>query len=173
MVHSLRNATQLSWRKKKNPSHGLVVSKSTFVDFLILFHIGRFNKDFVEKALVLFPRLLNCGGFKLFRAKDGGTSRPIEEVGTMWYHVRTLKKKNVSGKGLIYVRPLQRDLDLSKQTVQELILLFFALLAYNLTQWYWLALSALWQFILVSTSCLRLDLGQDQDTRGNVWNIVW
>ena len=59
-----------------------------------------------------FPQLKNFGGFTLHRAKAGGQNRPLFDLQVTWFDVRSLKKA-VPSSACIYVRPLQRNLDLT------------------------------------------------------------
>ena len=67
-----------------------------------------------------FPQLKNCGGFTLHRANAGGQNRPLFDLQVTWFEVRSLKKA-VPSSVCIYVRPLQRNLDLTtkKEKVLE------------------------------------------------------
>ena len=67
-----------------------------------------------------FPQLKNCGGFTLHRAKTGGQNRQLFASQVTWFDVRSLKKA-VPSSACIYVRPLQRNLDLTvkKEKVLE------------------------------------------------------
>ena len=59
-----------------------------------------------------FPQLKNCGGFTLHRAKAGGQNRPLSDLKETWFDVKSLKKA-VASSACIYIKPLQRNLDLT------------------------------------------------------------
>ena len=55
----------------------------------------------------------------MLRAKKGGIGSELTLIPLKWYNVAELRKKKNSGKGVIYIRPLQRDFDLTQMTVKE------------------------------------------------------
>ena len=59
-----------------------------------------------------FPQLKNSGEFTLHRAKVGGQNRPLFNLQVTRFDVRSLEKA-VPSSAWIYVRPLQRNLDLT------------------------------------------------------------
>ena len=73
---------------------------------------------FVKKLTEAYPKLASCGGFLLYHTTQGGTNRPLDKVNCTWYHVKDLRRKPISGRGTIYVKPLQKDLDLSIDLTQ-------------------------------------------------------
>ena len=80
--------------------------------------------DDAVKRITVYPRLAKCGGFTLHKSQDGGTKRPLQEINTRWYDVIQLQKKYKSGKGVIYVKPLQENLNLNVVTDEEVSLFY-------------------------------------------------
>ena len=77
------------------------------------------HDDFEKKIYRAFPRLKDCGGFTLLRCIQGGPCRPLTKIDVLWKDVRVLRNKDLTGGGVIYLRPLQRPLLLSKATNNE------------------------------------------------------
>ena len=80
--------------------------------------------DVVKRITDVYPRLAKCGGFTLHKSQDGRTKRPLQEINTRWYDVIQLRKKYKSGKGVIYVKPLQENLNLNVATDEEVSLFY-------------------------------------------------
>ena len=83
-----------------------------------------FSKDdnqqqFVEKINKAYPRVAQCGGFTLQRAATGGCGRPLTSLNTQWFHVKLLRRKKVSGHGVIYIKPMQHNLSLDPIAEEE------------------------------------------------------
>ena len=72
-----------------------------------------------EVSNILDEHFKNCGGFTLHRAKAGGQNRPLFDLQVTWFDVRSLKKA-VPSSECVYVRPLQRNLDLTAK--EEMVL---------------------------------------------------
>lgn len=70
------------------------------------------HAEVCEKLEETFPQLSSVGGFTLQRAKTGGQNRPLFILNSKWYTVQNLKKE-IPGSACIYIRPLQRNLNLS------------------------------------------------------------
>ncbi|XP_066931338.1 uncharacterized protein [Clytia hemisphaerica] len=66
-----------------------------------------------------YPRLKECGFFTMHKAKRGGNCQPLQDMNLDSYDVNSLRKKFKS-KSLIYLRPLQKNLDLSLVTKEEI-----------------------------------------------------
>ena len=77
------------------------------------------HQQFVEKINKAYPRLVQCGGFTLHRAATGGYGRPLISLNTQWFHVKLLRRKKVSGHGVIYIKPMQQNLPLDPITEEE------------------------------------------------------
>ena len=77
------------------------------------------HQQFVEKINKAYPRLVQCGGFTLHRAATGGYGRPLISLNTQWFHVKLLRRKKVSGHGVIYIKPMQQNLPLDLITEEE------------------------------------------------------
>ena len=98
--------------REKITAAGLGKKKVVFKD--------TFTHDDVVKELIRhYPRLSSAGGFTLMRAPGGGHSAQLETIALNWYNVKDLRSKEISGNGIIYIRPLQIDLDLSPMTNDE------------------------------------------------------
>ena len=82
------------------------------------------HDDVVKRITDVYPRLAKCGGFTLHKSQDGGTKRPLQKINTRWYDVIQLRKKYNSGKGVIYVKPLQENLNLNVATDEEVSLFY-------------------------------------------------
>lgn len=65
-----------------------------------------------------FPELKNCGGFTLHRSKSGGYNRPLTKLSTTWYDIKKIRKE-VSSSACIYIKPLQKDLDMVANPSQK------------------------------------------------------
>ena len=77
------------------------------------------HQQFVEKINKAYPRLVQCGGFTLHRAATGGYGRPLISLNTQWFHVKLLRRKKVSGHGVIYIMAMQQNLSLDPMTEEE------------------------------------------------------
>ena len=77
------------------------------------------HQQFVEKLNKACPRLVQCGGFTLHRAATGGYGRPLISLNTQWFHVKLLRRKKVSGHGVIYIMAMQQNLSLDPMTEEE------------------------------------------------------
>ena len=77
------------------------------------------HQQFVEKINKAYPRLLQYGGFTLQGAATGGYGRPLISLNTQWFHVKLLRRKKVSGHGVIYIKPMQQNLPLDLITEEE------------------------------------------------------
>ena len=82
------------------------------------------HDDVVKRIIDVYPRLANCSGFILYKSQDGGTKRPLQMINTKWYDVIQLRKKYNSGKGVIYVKPLQENLNLNLAAGEEVSLFY-------------------------------------------------
>ena len=82
------------------------------------------HDDVVKRITDVYPRLAKCDGFTLHKSRDGGTKRPLQKINTRWYDVIQLRKKYNSGKGVIYVKPLQENLNLNVATDEEVSLFY-------------------------------------------------
>ena len=71
------------------------------------------HDDVVKRITDVYPRLTKCVGFTLHKSQDGGTKQPLQKISTRWYDVFQLRKKHNSGKGVIYIEPLQKNLSLN------------------------------------------------------------
>lgn len=74
------------------------------------------HKDVTAIIMKAYTKLESCGGFLLLKAQGGGANRSLIELGCTYYDVSAIRRKS-SGKGIIYIRPLQKDLDLHTQEV--------------------------------------------------------
>ena len=72
-----------------------------------------------DKIVTVYPRLEKVGGFTLHRSSLGGFGRQIDKIDVEWFDVSHLRKKNLTGSGIIYIRPLQVDLNLAAATESE------------------------------------------------------
>ena len=79
----------------------------------VSFDIEDSHSQFVAKIESFFPRLINKGGFTLWKASSGGFSRPLQEIDLKWYSVKQLRMRYICGNGILYIKPLQMALDLS------------------------------------------------------------
>ena len=77
------------------------------------------HQQFVEKINKAYPRLVQCGGFTLQRAATGAYGRPLISLDTQWFHVKLLRRKKVSGHGVIYIKTMQQNLSLDPITEKE------------------------------------------------------
>ena len=73
----------------------------------------------------IFPRLSDAGGFTLHKATSGGYSRTLVPIDLEWYNIKDLRIKSVCGNGILYAKPLQKDLDLSRLRPEEVGLWIF------------------------------------------------
>ena len=74
------------------------------------------HQQFVEKINKAYPRLVQYGGFTL---KGAAYGRPLISLNTQWFHVKLLRRKKVSGHGVIYIKPMQQNLSLDPITEEE------------------------------------------------------
>ena len=77
------------------------------------------HDDVVKRISDVYPRLAKSGGFTLHKSQDGGTKRPLQKINTRWYDVIQLRKKYNPGKGVIYVKSHQENLNLNVATDEE------------------------------------------------------
>ena len=77
------------------------------------------HQQFVEKINKAYPSLFQYGGFPLHTAATRGYARPLTSLNTQWFHVKLLRKKRVSGHGVIYINPMQQNLSLDPVTEEE------------------------------------------------------
>ena len=63
-----------------------------------------------------FPKLNDSGGYEFMHAKPGSRELNVIREGQNGYTVDFLKR--FVGQGRLYVRPIQRDLDLNPETVK-------------------------------------------------------
>ena len=77
------------------------------------------HDDVGNRISDVYPRLVNCSGFTLHNLQDGGTKRPLQKINTRWYDVIQLRKKYNPGKGVIYVKSHQENLNLNVATDEE------------------------------------------------------
>ena len=77
------------------------------------------HQQFVEKINKAYPCLVQCGGFTLHRAATGGYGPPLSSLNTQWFHVKLLRRKKVSGYGVIYITSMQQNLSLDPVTEEE------------------------------------------------------
>ena len=61
-----------------------------------------------------FPQLKEVGGFTLYRAKSGGQTRDLYQLTCSWFNIKDIKK-DVPGSACIYIKPVQKDLDLTRK----------------------------------------------------------
>ena len=85
----------------------------------IVFNQKDQHVDVCSKLEHVYPRLKDCGGFCLFRAKVGGFNRSVSKIKTDWMDVRKIRKKDLSGSGMIYIRPLQVNFCLTEASDRE------------------------------------------------------
>lgn len=76
-------------------------------------------EDFKNYILTTYPKLGNCGGFEILKTSGMTRSRklvvlPCPNTG---YTIKTLKEN--MGHAVIYIRPMQKDIDLSSSVVCE------------------------------------------------------
>lgn len=69
------------------------------------------HAEFCQKIEEVFPALSTCGGYTLLKGRGGGTCRPLEKLEVNWFNIEDIKKCIV-GTACIYIRPIQRNLDL-------------------------------------------------------------
>jgi len=79
----------------------------------IVFHQNDRHADVEKKLYEIYPRLKSCGGFTLHRSIQGGYNRQLSAINTIWNDVKVLRKKSISGSGIVYIRPLQNEIDLT------------------------------------------------------------
>ena len=89
---------------------------------LVFFKDGN-HQQFVEKINKDYPRLVQCGGFILHRAATGGYGRLLTSLNAQWFHVKLLRRKKVSGHGVVYIKPMQQNLSLDPVTEEEVFYL--------------------------------------------------
>ena len=63
-----------------------------------------------------FPQLKEAGGYNLYRAKAGGQNRDIFKLNCTWYNIPDIRKE-VTGSACIYIKPLQKNLNLQRKPV--------------------------------------------------------
>ena len=85
----------------------------------IKFHKDDDHSATTSKLIKAYPRLEDVGGYELFRATDGGSKRPLKKIDIEWLNVKNLRKKKPSGGGIIYIRPLQTNLDMGPRKSTE------------------------------------------------------
>ena len=73
----------------------------------------------VEKINKAYPRFAQCGGFTLHRAATGSYGRPLISLNTQWFHVKLLRRRKVSGHGVIYIKPMQQNMSSDPITEEE------------------------------------------------------
>ena len=64
-----------------------------------------------------FTRLRSAGGFLLMMAKTGGYNQPLKELDILYYTAKNIGRN--SRNSIIYIRPLQRNFDMSPMTSNE------------------------------------------------------
>ncbi|XP_066930118.1 uncharacterized protein [Clytia hemisphaerica] len=84
----------------------------------ITFSNGSTHTEVVSQIYSTYPRLKNVGMFTLHKAKHGGNGQPIEDITLGSYDVDSLRKR-FKTKSLIYLRPLQKNLDLTMMDGSE------------------------------------------------------
>lgn len=77
-----------------------------------------------KKLIKVYPRLKDVGGFTLHRSLLGGFNRKLTMIDQNWFHIKNLRNKKSTGTGIIYIRPMQRDLNLSKAVSTEVFMIF-------------------------------------------------
>ena len=91
----------------------------------IVFHKDDTHELVCQKLVKAYPRLKNVGGFTLHRSVLGGYNRKITKIEKDWLRVKNIKGRKVSGSGILYIRPIQKDLELSKATNIEVLYFCF------------------------------------------------
>ena len=76
------------------------------------------HQQLVEKINKAYPHLVQCGRFTLYRAATGGYGRPLTSLNTQ-FHIKLLRRRKVSGHGVIYIKPVQQNLSLDHVTEEE------------------------------------------------------
>ena len=74
------------------------------------------HSKFCERIEEVYPQLKMVGGYTLHRAKSGGIGRPLVQLVSRWYNVKSLREE-ITTSACIYIRPVQANLDLSLKKV--------------------------------------------------------
>ena len=85
----------------------------------LVFHVNDNHRTVEKKICSAYPRLKDCGGFTLHRSLLGGYNRQLVKIDSLWFDVKLIRKKVVSRNGIIYIRPLQVDLDKTSASNEE------------------------------------------------------
>ena len=129
MLHHLPYPIKESWThdfcclpfidQKKTPS-------STQMEQLIEAGLGKTKIVFPDKTAkhhefchILennVPQLKEAGGYNLYRPKAGGQNRDIFKLNCTWYNIPDIRKE-VTGSVCIYIKPLEKDLNLQRKPV--------------------------------------------------------
>ena len=127
MIPSLRTPGPVSFfclpliNSSNSPSSDLinVLTKAGLGKKKLVFSKDGNHQQFVEKINKVYPRLVQCVGFTLHRAATGGYGRLLISLDTQWFHVKLLRRKKVSGHGVIYIKSMQQNLSLDPITEKE------------------------------------------------------
>ena len=112
-VFCLANTDQqaIPSRSQKVELQGAALGRSK-----VRFDANATSKEFKEKLEEVFPKLLGGGGFELLRRGPSGNELVLIRSPPSGYTVPYLRDSSGIGQALLFIRPLQMNLDASPET---------------------------------------------------------
>ena len=83
-----------------------VLQKARLGKKKIVFNQNDDHRAVENKIYDGYPRFKVCGELTLHRTLLGGYNRQLTKIESLWFDVKVIRKKPVSGNGIIYIRPL-------------------------------------------------------------------